>query len=175
MANSRRLFLALWPDPAMRAGLSRSAGQAHLACHGRPVSPEQLHLTLAFLGQVPAERLPALVALTQGFACPADTLTLDRFGYFSRGGVLWLGSQAPLPELTALHHRLWHALADRGFTLPERTFLPHVTLLRHAQPPPVGALPTVSLTWRYDRLRLIESVTTAKGSRYATLATSPGT
>ncbi|WP_458527413.1 2'-5' RNA ligase family protein, partial [Onishia taeanensis] len=64
MAQRHRLFLALWPDPAVREALSSTAGQAHLACRGRPVAPEQLHLTLAFLGQVPTERLSALVALT---------------------------------------------------------------------------------------------------------------
>ncbi|WP_458525099.1 2'-5' RNA ligase family protein, partial [Onishia taeanensis] len=98
--------------------------------------------------------------------------TLDRVGYFPRGGMLWLGSQAPTPALTERYHRLWLALADQGFTMPARPFLPHVTLLRHAQPPPSDALPTVSLSWRHHQLRLIESVTTAKGPRYDTLATS---
>ncbi|WP_192035670.1 RNA 2',3'-cyclic phosphodiesterase [Halomonas sp. YLGW01] len=172
MANGRRLFLALWPDPAVREALARTAGQAHLACHGRPVAPEHLHLTLAFLGRVHDARLASLVALTEAFPCPAEAFSLDRFGYFPRGGVLWLGSQAPTPRLTTLHHRLWQALACEGLSPPERTFLPHVTLLRHAVPPAPGALPGIALNWHYTQLRLIESVITEEGPRYEGLATS---
>ncbi|WP_136254676.1 RNA 2',3'-cyclic phosphodiesterase [Onishia niordana] len=174
MANQRRLFLALWPDPAMREELSRATDQAHRACGGHPVAPENFHLTLAFLGQVPDERLPTLLALTNAFSWPSGTITLDRVGYFQHTGMLWLGSQAPTPDLLGLYQRLWRSLADEGLSAPEREFLPHVTLLRHAAPPSPGILPSVSLSWHYNTLQLIESVTTAGGPRYTSLATSSG-
>ena len=59
------VFFALWPDAAA-ADLARIAGEAARLCGGRATRQETLHLTLAFLGNLGVDRLPALAAAVDG-------------------------------------------------------------------------------------------------------------
>ncbi|GGY04266.1 RNA 2',3'-cyclic phosphodiesterase [Litchfieldella qijiaojingensis] len=165
-----RLFFALWPDDALRHELVALARQVQGSCGGRRPRDEAIHLTLAFLGEVSPAQASELADMTRGFHCPAGQWTLDRFGHFRRGGILWLGSEAPVPALDAVQARLWQALTDYGFTPPSRPFLPHVTLLRKARRPRWDKLPAVNLDWHYNKLVLIHSVADGRGRRYDSLA-----
>ena len=55
-----RLFLALAPDEAARAALARTACMLRPLAPGRYVPPSLYHITLAFLGETDAARLPAV-------------------------------------------------------------------------------------------------------------------
>ncbi|MCS5949537.1 RNA 2',3'-cyclic phosphodiesterase [Klebsiella pneumoniae subsp. pneumoniae] len=57
---------------------------------GRPVAADNLHLTLAFLGEVSAEKQRALAALAGRLRQPGFTLTLDDAGRWLRSRVVWL-------------------------------------------------------------------------------------
>lgn len=168
-----RVFFALQPDPTLRQALSSIAKRLHAECGGRRMRDDSLHLTLAFIGDVSEAQAEQLIALCQGLDCPTGEWPLDRVGYFPRGGVAWLGSQATPEPLDTLHTRLWYALAGEGFTPPDQPFVPHVTLLRRARPPHSEAIPGPSLTWRYNRVTLIHSVPDGAGRRYDPLAHSP--
>ena len=61
VAEARRLFFALWPDAGLRADLAR-LGQDADEPRSRPLVPGNLHLTLAFLGNVAPARLEAVHA-----------------------------------------------------------------------------------------------------------------
>ena len=92
----RRLFFALWPDEATREALRRATRTVLRHCGGKPVRPENFHITLAFLGNVPDEQLDAVLGAASGISLEPLTLTLDRFGYFPVPQVLWLGpAQTP--------------------------------------------------------------------------------
>jgi 2'-5' RNA ligase len=100
----------------------------------RWVEPDNLHLTLKFLGELRPERLAevetSLARVAASTAC--FTLTLGEFGAFPtlrRPRVIWLGAAAS-PELRCLKQDLEWALADRGFEPETRAFHPHVTLGR---------------------------------------------
>ena len=54
-----RLFLALWPPPAVREAIAGWRGAWWWPPAARLVQDERLHLTLHFIGAVPASRLPA--------------------------------------------------------------------------------------------------------------------
>jgi 2'-5' RNA ligase len=135
------------------------------------------HLTLAFLGEVEAQRAKALVDWVETLEVTPGQWRLDTWGYFRGPRILWVGGQSPNPALTTLHERLWDDL--KGFDLtkrPER-FLPHVSLLRRAETLDTTGLPDFCLEWSYNRLILIHSTnhsTIQEGSsaRYTTLARS---
>jgi RNA 2',3'-cyclic 3'-phosphodiesterase len=150
-----RLFFAVWPDAAAAAALSALAGQLVEACGGRPVPAAKLHLTLAFLGEVDAERTADLLRCVR-FRGRRFRLELDRVGGFRRARVAWAGPSTPPPELGALQEKLAARLAAGGFALEEREFNPHLTLARRIE----RALPGASvapIAWEADEFTLVRS------------------
>lgn len=170
----RRLFFALWPDDASRRALASAADRLAPICGGWPLPAANMHITLAFLGNVDSARLEALGGLTRAWPRFADAWTLDRLGHFPQPRIIWAGSQMPHDALLTLDAELWQALSRHGFTAPQREFTPHVSLVRQAErAAPQSWLPT-SIRWRFDRLALVESQLGNGGSRYRTLADNIG-
>lgn len=168
-----RLFLALVPPPGLRGRLGELANAAHAQCGGRRMPDETLHLTLAFLGEVEEAQALELAEWVQGLVIESGEWHLDRWGCFRQPGIVWLGG--PSPALAALQARLWDTLEAQGLGPRPARFIPHVTLLRRADSLSLDALPRTNLSWAYNQLTLIHSITDARGARYRTLATSPGT
>lgn len=170
-AGGRRVFFALWPDAATAATLSGWACRAHAAFGGRVMRPETLHLTLAFLGTVPLDRIADLTALLDEASLIGGSLRLDRYGRFHGPRIVWAGPSATPPWLDALHGWLWRALARRGCARPDESFRPHVSLLRRAAPGDLDALPAPEpLDWTPCRCVLAASVPSPAGSFYEILA-----
>ena len=163
--QTMRLFYALWPDQATRAALT--AWQAQV--QGRKTLADNLHITLAFLGQQPIALLPALKAILKQLPPAELTLVLDRIGYFPRHRIVWAGASA-LPEaLLSLQQTLLQALAQHGMALTDQPgFQPHVTLARDALRPPEIALQPV--IWRVRQMVLVQSSTQAQAAFYRVLA-----
>jgi len=127
----QRLFFALWPDTTVRSGLAGLAGsiQGH---GGRSTHPEDIHLTLVFLGDVREDRFDCVTEAADGVAAPAFDLSLGRVGYWPRPRVLWCGCD-PAPEpLLALVDGLQQPLRACGFRPERRAFQAHLTLVRKA-------------------------------------------
>jgi 2'-5' RNA ligase len=89
---SRRLFVALWPDAKVRHDLAMLQTRSEIReAGGRTVLAKNIHMTLQFLGDVDAFQQQALEAALAELVFEPVTLTLDRMGYWSRPGILWLG------------------------------------------------------------------------------------
>jgi 2'-5' RNA ligase len=166
----RRLFFALWPEAELQQELNKLAGEVLGPGNGRRVVPENIHLTLAFLGSV----TEAVQACYERAATEVHgarfTFTLDRLGCFRRTGVLWAGA-APAPEpLVSLVQALHRALAGCGYTPENRAFQAHVTIARKVRPCPVEA-PLPPMLWSVNRFSLVQSHTHADGARYEIVRT----
>ena len=92
---------------------------------------ENLHLTLAFLGETERHRIREVEAVLETLQTEPFTLTLSGFGNF--GSVYWLGVKAA-PALTALYGQLYKGLVAKDFSLEERELRPHITLAREFAP-----------------------------------------
>lgn len=158
-SRAARLFLALWPPPAVAAALH---ARGLRACGDTPARREaagRLHLTLHFLGAVPRERLPALQA---ALCLPFGAFEL-RFDACTRwpSGVVVAEPLRPPARLLALHGALAQALAALGLHTEARAFRPHVTLARRHADPRLAAHagPAVApLRWCVRRYVLVESL-----------------
>ena len=170
-AGVLRVFFALWPDAAAHATLSALSRDAAARAQGRAPVPENLHLTLAFLGEVAVPRIALLRAIGLGVASavPPFTLTLDRAGAFRGTGIAWAGPSATPPELERLVRLLASALAEEGFPTEGRAFHPHVTLARRCGRR-AGVAIAAPIAWRVERLTLNASETSPGGPRYRALA-----
>jgi 2'-5' RNA ligase len=160
------LFFALWPDEAARQALGALARDVALAAGGKPVPEEKIHLTLAFLGEIAADRRPEVTRAADDTRGAAFSLGLDRVGAFRRARVAWAGtSKAPQP-LLELQGALAARLAERGFALEEREFAPHLTLARKiARPLTPASIPPIAMEGTALTLVLSETGT----GRYTTL------
>ncbi len=164
---SLRLFYALWPDTVTRTALQHL--QDTLPLTGRRVPPENLHVTLAFLGERPQTQLPILENLLQNLPCPAMQLEMNRLGYFKKSRIAWVGMQTVPEALTGLHGELLRALHQGGidYAAPEK-FVPHVTLARSANPLPDMAFEPIC--WEVMQPVLVRSILVPGGSRYEVIA-----
>lgn len=150
-----RLFFALWPDPPLRAALA--AWQRRWLPPGvQPTHPLDLHLTLRFLGQVEAARLPELRALGGALALPPCTLRLDRLGHWPGPRVLWVGPSETPGALLDFQAGLERAVQDLGLAPDPRPWRPHVTVARKARQALVDTAFS-PLEWRLGQWALLES------------------
>ena len=160
-----RLFFALWPDDAVRAELARWSRELHALCGGRITRPENLHVTLAFLGGVEDARVAEIERTADTAGLRACTLILDRAGYWKHNRIAWAGASVVPPEVEALVSGLRAALAKSQIRFDAKPFVSHVTLLRDAREP--RAIPELApIEWRLDGFALVQSVTLPRGSRY---------
>ncbi|MDN3552563.1 RNA 2',3'-cyclic phosphodiesterase [Halomonas almeriensis] len=166
-----RLFLALIPPPELRRQLGQLGDAAHAPCGGRRIVDDNLHLTLAFLGERSAAEAESLSRWLERQVFGAGQWRLDRWGYFAGPRIIWVGGPGSA-ELQRRQASLVASLKGFGIVVQPRQFRPHISLLRNASPPPDTDLPKVGLDWSYARVSLVSSVPTPHGSRYTTLAQS---
>lgn len=129
-----RLFLAINFDAQTREHILSVQRRLRELGRGRFSHPENLHLTLVFLGEVEPERVASVRAAMDGVAVPPMELTFDQVGRFRRaGGDIWWLGLAPNRALTALQEELSGSLRGEGFVLENRLYVPHITLARQVR------------------------------------------
>jgi RNA 2',3'-cyclic 3'-phosphodiesterase len=163
-----RAFFAVWPPEETAHALHQWALAARESTGGRAVPAPNLHVTLAFLGEIGFDRLREAIDAGRRVIGEVHTLPIDAPGCWSRARIVWAGPALTPPGLGALAANLRRTLDESGFALDPRAFVPHVTLLRDASPrstlPP---LPKIS--WPVTGFALVRSARTSEGSRYENL------
>ncbi|MEW5952377.1 MAG: RNA 2',3'-cyclic phosphodiesterase [Bacillota bacterium] len=99
------------------------------------VEEQNLHLTVKFLGDVPANRIALLTAAVKDAASGAErfSLSIQGLGFFpaaSRPRVMWAGLTGDLDKLKKLRRQVEGSLVPLGFAPEDKRFLPHLTLAR---------------------------------------------
>jgi RNA 2',3'-cyclic 3'-phosphodiesterase len=166
--RQHRLFFAIWPGDALRSALAPRIQALQPAGVGRPQRPDQWHVTLEFLGSVPASRVAAVrEAARQVQAGPCEVV-FDAVEFWRRPEVLTLVARELPASLGSLVDQLRRALAARGFEPESRPFRAHMTLARKvAHPVTLGAFEP--LRWPVVAFALVESITDRAGSVYTPL------
>ncbi len=160
-----RLFLAFWPDEGVRAQLAHWARELHAACGGRPMRTENLHLTVAFLGNVEDARIAEVERAACDVAPRVASLVLDQPGYWKHNRIAWAGASVVPVEIETCVAELRSALERSHISFDKKGFVSHVTLLRDAREP--RAMPALgAIDWKLDGFALVQSVTLPRGSRY---------
>lgn len=160
-----RLFFALWPDEATQACFDRAGQVLHRACGGKRTRRESIHLTLAFLGDVPIERVEAVHAIARNLSIPVFDLNFDRLGWWRRNQIGWSAPSDAPRALFDLVSGLQGGLAAEGFKVEDRPYLPHLTLLRRAHCK-AGHFEAEPIIWPVREFVLVSSVLSENGSIY---------
>lgn len=165
--KSRRLFFAIMPNAETRSTIQRTTRDAVKQAGGRPVPPRNLHITVAFLGNIDADAARAVMR-NPALDVSGFFVEFGRYWHSKRNRMLWLEPLTVPHELKILEKQLWQGLSEHGFVREERPYRPHVTLARNANPVPTSE---VTFRWQVRSLSLVESITHASGSRYEPLHT----
>ena len=132
--TSKRIFIALpLPQTQRIASLFRSLKTELRQERIKWVDPRGLHLTLAFLGDTPAEKIPELTRRLKAALAPhapfrLQPAALGTFPNEKRPRIIWAGMSAP-PDLAALQRAVVHSLQPQ-FPIADLRFTPHLTLGR---------------------------------------------
>jgi 2'-5' RNA ligase len=165
---SERLFFALWPDHDICARMRDGVLPRLQSLRGKPQRPDQWHVTLVFLGEVPAARRAALLAGAHAIQASPFTLTFDAIEYWRRPRVVCMTASVTPAPLHDLVETLRAAVQGEGFELDLRPYRPHVTLARKVFAAQEFKLPE-PIAWPAHRFTLVRSVTDPAGSRYEPL------
>lgn len=150
-----RLFFAAWPPAGTAEALARWARAAQRESGGRAVPAQNIHLTLAFLGDAD----PAAVRVLGASVRMAPTrFAVEEARFWAHNRILWAGPRETPPALAALARALGEA----------REFAAHVTLVRRARHgrrlPPFPAL-----EWPVGEFSLVRSMLGPAGPSYEVL------
>ena len=134
------------------------------------VKPEQMHLTLHFIGEGDVDLYRLAL---EGLRVPGFTMTIDTLGQFAnrQGTILWAGIRE-VPELMLLHKTMETALVSVGYRPERRAYHPHLTLARcdHRVPRKVVeafvAQRLEPMEEQVEEVVLFSSVLNDKGPRY---------
>ncbi|MCY4579648.1 MAG: RNA 2',3'-cyclic phosphodiesterase [Chloroflexi bacterium] len=132
-----RTFVAVELSDSIKAHIAADIAQLRQEQidNMRLVRPEGVHLTLKFLGDIDANRVPTVAeAMTQAAARHAPfSLALGQPGVFpnaNRARVLWIGVEGDLQLLRLLQSDIEEALIATGFPPEKQRFNPHLTIGR---------------------------------------------
>lgn len=175
-----RLFVAVFPPPEVQTALAEAALRLPIRGDARMVRPENIHLTLKFLGEVPDEVKVEVHDILKQVAlrhAPVE-LSPSGFGAFPsmrRAKVIWAGMEGDAQGIQALAEDVDESLETPGFERERRPFTPHFTLgrarkrsveLLDAEDAPISAFEAI-------QLELMRSETRKEGVRYTRLAAYP--
>lgn len=173
-----RLFAAIVPPLALREEIAAAVTRAGSAVKTRWTPPENLHLTLAFLGELPADRLPHVkqAAVVAAGASASFELALQGLGAYdslSMARVLFLRAVHGEAQLAGVAASFVAALPEELRPQERRRFSAHLTLARPRTPPRAAdlaplaqALQQRDYRFSVDAIAVMESRLSPAGATY---------
>ncbi|GAB4513022.1 MAG: hypothetical protein Tsb0026_17330 [Sulfuricaulis sp.] len=130
--------------------------------------PENIHLTLTFLGSVDASFRECAEQTAAAIRARPFTLMLEQMGFWPKTGILWVGPRQTPPSLLHLVQDLNAGLAGCGYEAEKRPYAAHLTLARKVRPHQhIHSIE--SRAWEINQFHLVQSHMHADGARYEIL------
>ncbi len=162
---TRRLFYALWPDHRQRDRLRDFISPVARLVEGRAIDRRDWHITLVYIGEFPTSRIDELHEAASAVTVEPFRLRLDRLEFWPRPKIAALVAPTVPPALEQLVETLKGAVFAAGIEPEQRTYRPHVTVVRNARPFETQRL-AQSAVIEWDSFKLIESVSGPGGATY---------
>ncbi len=163
--ESRRLFFALWPNGSLRQQINLHSKPVLAHGGGRQVKPANLHITLAFLGNVDSDQQSCVESVADKLQGSPFVLTIDSAGYWHKPRILWIGPGCMPGTLVTLALALRDGALECGLQMDMRPYNAHMTLMRKATKKHVQKK-IHPFTWHVNSFALVRSTSTPEGLVY---------
>ncbi len=163
--STKQLFFALWPDNRQRDRLRDVINSVVKTVEGKIVDRHSWHVTLPFIGEFEESRIPELQALASQIEVEPFRLVFDRLEYWARPKAACLVAATVPTELEKLMASLYSVLEEVGVTPEDRTYRPHITVVRNARSFATERL-TQRATTEWSSFELMESRSGSRGVSY---------
>jgi 2'-5' RNA ligase len=189
--ETKRLFVAIFPPAHIVARLQSAAAGLDSGLPARAIRwtrPEQIHLTLHFLGAIETARIPE-IELALRAACGGHrrhTVRVAGLGCFPnprRPRILWAGLVGDLRPVESLQKAVETGFLAGGFRGEDRPFHPHLTIGRVSELNVAGCGQLAAALageqdhdfgeWEAERVDLMQSVLSPQGAAYSPLKSIP--
>lgn len=170
-SKNKRIFLALWPDELVRQQLFEVQNKLKpepTLQSAKAVIPDNLHMTLHFIGSISPEVLQALQVSLDSVRCKPFEIQVNTVGCFPKPQVVWLGLKNIPPELSELEQQTAACVEQSVENYQRIDYQPHITLFRKAKASMEQA-DFSEINWPVKSFALMESKSHAEGVRYHVL------
>ena len=164
--STRRLFFALWPDDRQRDRLRDHISPVAKLVEGQHVYRGSWHVTTAFIGDFEEGLIPDLQSRAAEIQVEPFRIRFDRVEFWPRPRVACLVAATVPIELEQLVDSLNGVLADFDVPVEDRTYRPHITVVRRANRFETQRLAQPAVV-EWSGFELIESVSQPGGARYS--------
>jgi 2'-5' RNA ligase len=190
-SETKRLFVAIFPPAEVAGSLQQAIARLARNIPARAVRwtlPEQIHLTLHFLGSVTITSIPEIQSALAA-ACAGHrryTVQVRGLGCFpdpTRPRIIWAGLAGDLKPVETLKKSIDAALLALGYLGEERAFHPHLTIGRVDQLNSTGRRQVAEALakeeardfglWPMKKVELMQSVLSPRGAAYSALQSIP--
>jgi RNA 2',3'-cyclic 3'-phosphodiesterase len=154
--NPLRTFIAVEISPQVRSAAHRLIERLRVSqAKVKWIETENLHYTLKFLGDVPAERINDVCRAVKEAASPFTPFELvakgcGAFPSPARPRTIWLGAEVGAEPMELLVQAIERTLEPLGFAREHRRFRPHLTLGRVREGPIANVQQLADLLAKYD-------------------------
>ncbi len=161
-----RCFIAAWPDEPTRVALQRMVEALEPRVpRARVMQPRNLHLTLAFIGEIDAAEATELARNCLDLEGDALDWSVDCLGWFPHARVAWAGGL--VTETLAIEvARVRARLDELGTSYEHRPFVPHVTLFRDVRQFDCSGPLAEPVPWRTVKIALFTAARDERGPLY---------
>jgi 2'-5' RNA ligase len=164
--STRRLFFALWPDDRQRDRLRDHISPVAKLVEGQHIYRGSWHVTTAFIGDFEERLIPDLEARAAGIQVEPFRLRFDRVEFWPRPRVACLVAATVPIELEQLVASLNRVLAEFDVPVEDRTYRPHITVVRRANRFETQRLAQPAVV-EWSEFQLIESISQPGGVTYS--------
>lgn len=162
---TKRLFFALWPDHRQRDRMRDFISPVAKLIEGKAIERRNWHITLAYIGDFPVDRIDELHEAKQAISVEPFRLRFDRLEFWPRPKVAALVTPIVPPEMQLLVEALQGAVFAAGIEFDQRTYRPHVTIAKNARSFETLRL-AQSATIEWSNFELVESISEPGGVTY---------
>lgn len=183
MEKTLRTFIAAEISPEMRSEIINLQSELKNSLKGNIawVEPENIHLTLRFLGQITDEQLEEIKTVVESIARKIKTFNMDLgviggFPDISNPRIIWIGINFGFNQLNEINAELEDKLETINFAVGEKYFHPHLTIARVKSLEGKNTLAEIAQKIRprqlpetISKLSIIQSQLTPEGAKYTEL------